>query len=277
SALSSSMPLMLGITRSVMTTEGRKAVTFSRASAPSAAASAVNPHARTSSVRPLRVAGSFSTIRTRSATCDTSATFFNLSSLIEPSTTIPPVTEPVTRPPRPTWPAWVEILLCSGYPTQILVGQLLVAVGINPLLPNGSLSSTFVFLLSMADTVLLVGMILAFLLRRGERPAEVFFGGRPALGEIRAGILSVPFVIGVMVALMLVVRRFVPALHNVPDNPLEGLMGTGVSLWTFLAVVIVAGGVREELQRAFLLHRFRGDLGQPWMGLFITSLAFGTR
>jgi membrane protease YdiL (CAAX protease family) len=43
----------------------------------------------------------------------------------------------------------------------------------------------------------------------------------------------------------------------------------------FLLVVIVAGGVREELQRAFLLHRFRGDLGQPWMGVFITSLAFG--
>ena len=40
-------------------------------------------------------------------------------------------------------------------------------------------------------------------------------------------------------------------------------------------MVIVAGGVREELQRAFLLHRFRTDLGQPWMGLLITSLAFG--
>ena len=60
-----------------------------------------------------------------------------------------------------------------------------------------------------------------------------------------------------------------------PDNPLEGLIGTGASLWLFLVVVIVAGGVREELQRAFLLHRFRGDLGQPWMGLLITSLAFG--
>lgn len=127
----------------------------------------------------------------------------------------------------------------------------------------------------MADTVLLVGMILVFLLRRGERPADVFFGGRPPLGEVRAGILSVPFVIGVMIALMLVVRRFVPALHNVPDNPFEGMIGTGINLWMFLAVVIVAGGVREELQRAFLLHRFRGDLRQPWMGLFITSLAFG--
>jgi membrane protease YdiL (CAAX protease family) len=185
------------------------------------------------------------------------------------------VTEPVARPPRPTWPAWVEILLCSGYPTQIVVGQLLVATGLNPLLANGSLSSTFVFLLSMLDTVLLVGMILVFLLRRGERPAEVFFGGRRALGEIRAGIVSVPFVITVMIALMLAIRRFAPSLHNVPDNPLEGMIGTGINLWMFLAVVILAGGVREELQRAFLLHRFRGDLGQPWMGLFITSLAFG--
>ena len=43
----------------------------------------------------------------------------------------------------------------------------------------------------------------------------------------------------------------------------------------FLFVVIVAGGIREELQRAFLLHRFRGDLGRPWMGVLITSLAFG--
>lgn len=185
------------------------------------------------------------------------------------------MTEPVARPPRPTWPAWVEILLCSGYPSQFVVGQVLLAVNIKPFLPNGSLSSTFVFLLSMADTVLLVGMILAFLVRRGERPADVFFGGRPALGEIRAGILSVPFVLGVMIVLMLTIRRLAPAMHNVADNPLEGVIGTGINLWMFLAVVIVAGGVREELQRAFLLHRFRGDLGQPWMGLFITSLAFG--
>ena len=60
-----------------------------------------------------------------------------------------------------------------------------------------------------------------------------------------------------------------------PDNPLEGFLGTQTGIGMFLVVVIVAGGVREELQRAFLLHRFRGDLGQPWVGLFITSLAFG--
>jgi membrane protease YdiL (CAAX protease family) len=78
-----------------------------------------------------------------------------------------------------------------------------------------------------------------------------------------------------MIVLMLTIQRLWPGLHNVPDNPLEGFIGEGASLWLFFVVVIVAGGVREELQRAFLLHRFRGDLGQPWLGLFITSLGFG--
>ena len=194
----------------------------------------------------------------------------------ESTATIPPVVDaPAPPPPRPTWPTWFEILLCSGYPTQILLGQLLIAAGIPPQDANGALSATFVFVLSFADTLLLLSLIVFLLVRRGERPWAVFFGDRPASGEVRAGILSFPMVIVVVVTLMVVIRRFVPSLHNVPENPLEGLIGTGANAGLFLVVVIVAGGVREELQRAFLLHRFRSDFGRPWMGLVITSLAFG--
>jgi membrane protease YdiL (CAAX protease family) len=130
-------------------------------------------------------------------------------------------------------------------------------------------------MVSVADTVVLLALIVFLLRRRGERPLDVFFGGRPVRREAWAGALSFPFVIGVVIAMMLGIQRFLPGLHNVPNNPLEGFIGTGVNPWMFLAVVIIAGGMREELQRAFLLHRFRGDLGQPWMGLFITSLSFG--
>ena len=38
---------------------------------------------------------------------------------------------------------------------------------------------------------------------------------------------------------------------------------------------MVAGGIREEMQRAFLLHRFRTDLGGAAIGLLLTSAAFG--
>ena len=39
--------------------------------------------------------------------------------------------------------------------------------------------------------------------------------------------------------------------------------------------MVVAGGVREEIQRAFLLHRFEVWLGGGAVGLVVTSIAFG--
>ncbi len=180
------------------------------------------------------------------------------------------------RPPqRSTWPTWVEILTCSGYPTQLAITFLLVAAGLSPQQPDGSLSARFVFALSLIDTVVLLSLILFFLLRRGENPLKVFFGDRRILPEIGTGVLTLPAVIALVVALSLVIQRLAPGLRTVPVNPLEGFLGTQTGIGMFLLVVIVAGGVREELQRAFLLHRFRGDLGQPWVGLCITSLAFG--
>jgi membrane protease YdiL (CAAX protease family) len=170
--------------------------------------------------------------------------------------------------------AWVEILLCSGYPSQLLVGQLLVLAGLRPLLPDGDLSGTFVFALSLIDTLVLLSLIVFLLLRRHERPMQVFFGRLRPAGEVAAGFVSLPMVLAIVIALTVGIRRVAPGLHNVPDNPLEGLVGEGLSLGLFLIVVIVAGGVREELQRAFLLHRFR-NLGMPWMGLAISSVAFG--
>jgi membrane protease YdiL (CAAX protease family) len=185
------------------------------------------------------------------------------------------VVEAPPPPPAPTWPTWVEILLCSGYPTQILVSYVLIVAGVPPANPDESLSATFIVALSFLDTIVLLSLVVLFIRRRGQRARDVFFGSTRALRELAAGALSVPIVIAVVVALTLFIRRFVPFLHNVPENPLEGLLGEQLSIWMFLIVVIVAGGVREELQRAFLLSRFRDGLGLPWLGLFITSLAFG--
>lgn len=182
---------------------------------------------------------------------------------------------PAAPMPRSTWPTWIEILLCSGYPTQIVIGFALQAAGLRPTRVDGSLSAPFVFALTLLDTILLLSLIFAFLLRRGDSPRRVFLGDRPVAREVGAGVLSVPVAMTIVIVVSLIVRRFAPSLRNVPDNPLEAFVGTPAGLWMFLFVVIVAGGVREELQRAFLLHRFRFDLGQPWMGVFITSLAFG--
>ena len=178
-------------------------------------------------------------------------------------------------PRRSQWPTWLEILLCSGYPTQLTITFLLLAAGMSPLIDGKELSARFVFTLTILDTVVLLSLIFWLLLRRGESPRQVFLGVRPVAGEIGIGFLSLPLVIALVVALMMTILRFAPTLRNVPQNPLEAFLGTQTGLAMFLLIVIVGGGVREELQRAFLLHRFRSDLGQPWMGVVITSVAFG--
>jgi membrane protease YdiL (CAAX protease family) len=187
-----------------------------------------------------------------------------------------------TPPPEPAiasaatpWRSIGEVLLCSGYPSQLLLGGVLQAAGISPMNQTGSLSATFVFALSLLDTALLLGLIIWLIRRRGERPGVVFFGERAIVPEAMVGIFSLPLVLTIVIVTSLVIRLVVPQLHNVEENPLEGLLGSETGLFAFLFVVIVAGGLREELQRVFLLHRFGQDLGGVRLGLVITSVAFG--
>lgn len=177
--------------------------------------------------------------------------------------------------PASVWRSLGDVVLCSGYPSQFLIGAALQVAGITPRDASGKLSAGFVFALSLLDTALLLGLIVWRLRRRGERPLEVFFGGRHFLREAVAGIASMPLVVAVVVAASVTIRFGLPALHNVEQNPLEGLLGTQAGLISFLVVAIVAGGVREELQRAFLLRRFTQDLGGARVGLLCTSVAFG--
>jgi uncharacterized protein len=79
-----------------------------------------------------------------------------------------------------------------------------------------------------------------------------------------------------VVVLLNALRLWAPWLHNVETNPLEDLASGGaMNAGLFAVVAIFAGGVREELQRAFLLHRFEQYLGGAWLGVVLLSIAFG--
>jgi membrane protease YdiL (CAAX protease family) len=177
-------------------------------------------------------------------------------------------------PTRPR--ALLEVLICSGYPTQLLVLAVLWSVGLAPRGSDGvGLSLAFVAVLSLADAVLLVGLVVYFLVSRGERPRDVFIGPRPVLPEAGRGVLLVP-VSFLLAALVIVgVRMALPSLHNVTVNPFEDLMRTPGQRAVLAVVVMIAGGLREEMQRAFILHRFRQSLGGAWLGLVLFSVAFG--
>ena len=79
-----------------------------------------------------------------------------------------------------------------------------------------------------------------------------------------------------MVVLLNLLRILVPALRNVAVNPMEQMATQGLGdAVLFAFVAIVGGGVREELQRAFMLHRFEHYLGGPVVGAIVLSVAFG--
>ncbi len=171
--------------------------------------------------------------------------------------------------------AVIEVLLCSDVVTQLAIGGTLTALGYKAKTPGGQLSIGYIVALSLGDAVLLIGLILALLYAHGEQPGDVFFGRRPVFSEAVFGLWLIPLAFGVAAAVILTVRRFVPSLHNVEHNPLQGLLGSPRDAWWFALVVVVAGGVREEIQRAFLLHRFDVWLGGRMTGLIVTSVAFG--
>ena len=171
--------------------------------------------------------------------------------------------------------AVLEILACSGYPTQLAIAGALSAAGIGPFDAHGQLAARYVFALSLIDAAAVVGLVAFFLRAHGERALRVLLGDRPKAREAALGLLLIPAVFLVAAAAMLVLAGLVPWLHNVATNPFEGLVHNPADAALFSVVAIVGGGVREEVQRAFILHRFDQVLGGRMVGLVLSSLAFG--
>lgn len=171
--------------------------------------------------------------------------------------------------------AALQIVVVSGIPTQTVIGAALIALaGMQPY-TGSALSLEFVATLSLIDTVLVATLIHVFLTHGGERPATVFLGERPVFPELLRGLALAPLFLlgaGLLIAML---RWLVPSLNTVPVNPLEAYMQRPIDAAVFAVVVILAGGVREELQRAFILHRVRGAWGHVRLGNVIFAMVFG--
>jgi membrane protease YdiL (CAAX protease family) len=169
-----------------------------------------------------------------------------------------------------------EIVLCSSVPTQLAIGYLLTLGGWSPTTASGALSLPYVMTLSLADTLLLIVLMVALLHAHGEDATSLWIGERSIRREVMIGMAMIPAIFLFVVVLLNALRLLFPALHNVPTNPLEALAGDSAGeAAMFGLLAIVAGGVREELQRAFLLHRFEQHLGGAKVGVIVLSLAFG--
>jgi membrane protease YdiL (CAAX protease family) len=186
--------------------------------------------------------------------------------------------QPVSAPRTPIsarFAAAFEVFLISGVPTQILLIAALSGFGMAMRTPEGAMSPAFVFTVSLVDAVLVVALVTMLLHARRESFRDVLFGQRPVMREISFGIALIPVVFLLVIAVMVMVLSYAPWLRNVPKNPLEDLIRNRFDAAIFAVVVMIAGGVREEVQRGFIVHRFEGFLGGGGVGVLVYSLLFG--
>lgn len=171
--------------------------------------------------------------------------------------------------------ALAEVFLCSSLPTQILIAYALYLTGVPPRDEAGELALPFVSALLGLDSILLIALMVALTRAHGESPRALWLGDRPIVWELGVGILMTPLIILLAVLIMGLMMQ-VPWLHNVTQNPLEQLAKGGPYDAIVLGVVAAfAGGIREELQRVFLLRRFEQHLGGATVGVIVLSVAFG--
>jgi CAAX protease family protein len=195
------------------------------------------------------------------------------------------VLEPVPEPPfiperRRVLPiervgALIEILICSGFPTQVLLIVVMRGFGIPMRAADGRLSPPFVFALSLLDAIFVIGLVLTFLRAHHESAREVLLGKVRVIREALLGIATLPAVFVLVTLVLVLILRFAPGLHNVASNPFEDMLRTRSDAIIFAVVVMVAGGVREEVQRGFIAHRCDQYLGGALWGVVVYSAFFG--
>ena len=190
--------------------------------------------------------------------------------------------------------AWLEIFLLCGFVTQTMSEGILLATGVQP---GDPLRALFNF--AAVDALLVVLLVAALQWRRGGVVAP-FGPPSTGTGERNSGsasswglglFLVVPIGSGLFLRFL---WPAVPASRN-----FAWMMDGSDDLFLLLGLGIVGGGLREEVQRAFILRRFEvvfrgrsgatktvqsiggpsGTVASPnagsWVGLTLWSVLFG--
>jgi len=179
---------------------------------------------------------------------------------------------------RPALPgrlrAVFEIIMVSGIVSSFLVSLIFAAIlGRNRMkLIEMDIGLLVTYLLSES----VVTFLILFMLMKARRESLSVLGlhRRNWKKHVIFGILAAPCLLIVSAVTGLVFKIFLPE-YALEKNPLMEMINSPRQLALFIVAGIVAGGVKEELQRAFILCRFSRHLGGAATGLVAWSLVFG--
>ena len=126
----------------------------------------------------------------------------------------------------------------------------------------------------MLETSLTLGIILVLLWAGGRRLRDLGWAERGWWRESLAGISVVPLLFGSTFLVGSLFRIFLPQYVS-ESNPLLEMIQDGTDLGLLLLTSVIVGGIKEEVQRAFILVHFRNHLGGAVPGLILWSVFFG--
>jgi membrane protease YdiL (CAAX protease family) len=184
---------------------------------------------------------------------------------------------PDLTPPRKTWAdrvqAIFEVLLLSGVLSSILAGIILYFLSgkaaANPL-HNAQFFSLFI-LVESGIALLLLAAILRF---HRETLRSLGLHSSRWKRYLILGLSLVPFLFFINAIMAVCFKLYLPQYY-IDKNPLTDLIHTPQQLILLIFSALIAGGIKEELQRAFIITRFRIHLGGAGFGLVLWSIAFG--
>lgn len=179
--------------------------------------------------------------------------------------------------PKKNWmdrvQALLEILLLSGIVSGFLVALVLPYFHIRNLellLKDVRILSIYLLLESAISL-----LILAVLMKLHQESIEwIGFRLDNWKRNLLIGLALVPVLFLINGLVSIIFKYYLPQ-YFLEQNPLIENVHTPQQLLLFVFSALVAGGFKEEMQRAFILNRFKTYLGGAGVGLLIWSLAFG--
>jgi membrane protease YdiL (CAAX protease family) len=169
--------------------------------------------------------------------------------------------------------AALEILLLSGLVSGFLAAFLLPFLHIkNTDLLLTDVRTLSIYLLVESGIALLI--LAAILKLRRETIDSLGFRWGYWKRNFLIGIALVPLLFLVNGIVAILFKVYLPRFY-MERNPLVENLHTPEQLALFIFSALIAGGIKEEIQRAFIINRFRSYLGGAGVGLLVWSFAFG--
>jgi membrane protease YdiL (CAAX protease family) len=166
-----------------------------------------------------------------------------------------------------------EILLLSGLISGFLAALVLPLFHIrNTELLVKDIRILSIYLLIESGAALLI--LAAVLKLHRETFHSLGFRGEHWKRNFLMGLAIIPFLFLINAIVAIVFKVYLPEYY-MEKNPLVENLHTPQQLALFIFSALIAGGIKEEIQRAFIINRFRSYLGGAGTGLLIWSLAFG--